>query len=760
MAGDPSNLLLANTVNEASENLTDAIQSVSKVARSLDPVKGTCQATATSLAQALADLDAVLVNAGMGLLEKPEGKTLNDQKAQLAELVQSFAPDITTLHGNRAGREVQQGAERVGLKIPQLVNTVSDTAALILNPAAAKKIVTQSKGFTSGLLDLVRDVETGGNNVEAIGQKAADKLGELLSSLRQAEDLLSEMLNVSKKVRATSAQLDMPGGKASRPYPETKELIVAAARNTTSAGSALQTNDFKNVGTVGVNAKSLARSIPPLISLVKDGLASLPDEATKTALKEATNDLVDASADLIQAASEVAQNDDLTTRAELKESWGTFMEAMPQFLAAVKRGAKGESAIDDGAESIAAVINRLNSLAIFAEAGLDLEGVKKSDASYEQMVPKVIAGLEKLAQFAPNFSKAPSLSEEQLGAAVAKFASGVSGLAEASLSSADKAPDSESQINIINATKAVALTAKQLVLASKDVNRDSSDVMAKRTLDSAVNAFPLAAKTLTGVLKGESRVEVPVAPAGSSPMEKAIAGILDISSVRANNSATPNSIVEAARNVSSSATPLVFAASQDDVDDGAMQALAQVRELVAEVKGAAASHPAVAADLKTNAKTVTQRMVNLMESAANLDRAAPGVSEKITHNSAALNAGLEGLVKVVNQMPGGSGITLHSAESIAKRTHQELSAAADYVKRVVSNLPKVPLGDGGNEKSLLDVLLPNFVSISLSLHLLFILSSSRFSLCLTSEHGPLRPLHRRCHRSPHCRLRECRKGIS
>eukprot|EP01128_Nolandella_sp_AFSM9_P006787 TRINITY_DN3568_c0_g1_i1.p1 TRINITY_DN3568_c0_g1~~TRINITY_DN3568_c0_g1_i1.p1 ORF type:complete len:2426 (+),score=783.97 TRINITY_DN3568_c0_g1_i1:67-7278(+) len=699
LAGDPTNLLLANNLTEASENLQEAIQSVNVVARSLDPVKGTCQATATALSQALADLDAVLVNAGMGLLEKPAGKSLTDQKAQLAELVQSFAPDITTLHGNRGGRDVQQGAERVALKIPQLVNTVSDTAALILNPAGAKKIVTQAKGFTSGLRDLVRDVETGGENVESVGQQAADKLGELLSSLKQAEDLLSEMLNVSKKVRGTAAQLNVPGKK--RDYAEIKDSIVAAARTTTSAGSSLQTQDFKNIGAVDVNAKSLARSLPPLVNLVRDGLASIPEQNTAAALKEATEDLIDSSADLIAAAREVASGDDLTSRAELKESWGTFMEAMPQFLAAVKRGAKGESAIDDGAESIAQVINRLNGLAIFAEAGLDLEGVKQSSASYDQMIPKVIAGLEKLAHFAPNFAKAGSISEDQLGAAVAKFANGVSGLAEAALSSADKAPDSESQINIINATKAVALTAKQLVLASKDVNKDQNDVMAQRTLTSAVSAFPLAAKTLTSVLKGEGRAEAPAVPSGGSPMEKAISGVMDIASVRANAAASPQTLIEAARNVSSSATPLVFAASQDDFDDGALEAMHTMRDMIADVKGAAKANPAVAPKLQSSAKTITQRMVNLLEASSNLDRSLPGVSEKITHNSAALNAGLEGLVSVINEMPGGSGITLHTAESIAERTHQELNAAAEYVKRVVSNLPKVPVGDGESEKSLI-----------------------------------------------------------
>ena len=95
------------------------------------------------------------------------------------------------------------------------------------------------------------------------------------------------------------------------------------------------------------------------------------------------------------------------------------------------------------------------------------------------------------------------MGEEQLGQSVAHFAAGVSALTESALAAALVAPDAETQQNVINATKAIALGAKQLVLSAKDVQKNKDDTLAARTLASATSAFPAAAATLTAVLKGE-----------------------------------------------------------------------------------------------------------------------------------------------------------------------------------------------------------------------------------------------------------------
>jgi hypothetical protein len=264
-------------------------------------------------------------------------------------------------------------------------------------------------------------------------------------------------------------------------------------------------------------------------------------------------------------------------------------------------------------------------------------------------VPKALAALDKLAASAPALGKAKEQTEEQLGSTVAAFTQAFLAVADAALVAADKAPDSESQQNVINGTKAVAIAAKQLVLTAKDVQRNKEDTMAQKTLASALASFPAATGTLASLLKGEtpSLPQGAGAPSGNS-VERARAGVLDIASVKAAATASATSVVESARAVSASATPLVFATSPEELNEGAGEALTAVQELVANVKGAGKGAPQQAPALQQATKAITEQMAALISAASVLDRDAKQ-SEAVAVASASLNDGLEALVGVVNK---------------------------------------------------------------------------------------------------------------
>lgn len=215
--------------------------------------------------------------------------------------------------------------------------------------------------------------------------------------------------------------------------------------------------------------------------------------------------------------------------------------------------------------------------------------------------------------------------------------------------------------------------------------------MLQKTLQSALAAFPAATSTLAQVLAGEGAGSSSAAQnsaTSASVVERAKAAVLDIASVKASAAASASSVVESARTVSQAASPLVFAASPEQLNQGASDALNAVQELVAQVKGAGKAAPAVAPQLQQATKAITEQMAALIGASSILDRNATQ-SEAVANASAQLNEGLQGLVGVVTKMPGGSGLVLHSAEDLEKRTDSELSAAVEYVKRVVSALPKV-----------------------------------------------------------------------
>lgn len=144
----------------------------------------------------------MLVNAGMGVLTAPSGKNESKAKHEMSELVQSFAPDIATLAEKTAPptRERQQAAERIQLKVPQLVNVTRAVAALNPNPNGAKKVVGVTNDFTKSLLLLVEDEEGVQGSRSGGAQTAIEKLGELLVQVKEAREIIGELKDVVQKV--------------------------------------------------------------------------------------------------------------------------------------------------------------------------------------------------------------------------------------------------------------------------------------------------------------------------------------------------------------------------------------------------------------------------------------------------------------------------------------------------------------------------------------------------------------------------------
>lgn len=449
-----------NAATQVSENL----DAVAAIVRDLDPAKQEIAGTAEEITKAISDLDTATVNAGVGLLEKPTGKNYGQLQKELSDMLNSFAPDIRTLQerAGTTGESLLQAAQRLKQKVPDFVASARDAAATSPSPQNAKKLLLQSKHFGNALLSLVNQCYVGGDNASEFAKSASDAIGELLGQLKASDDLLKELEEIVDKVKKMAEVLTQPGQPTGRSYPEIKEGIVSATRAVTAAASALKSCDFSRVGAVGLEAKTLARTLPALLGLVKDAVATTPDAPTKQRMVQGTTALIEAVAELIALAKNVSQEDNLVRRAEFSSGFEAFTQTVLEVLDSVKRGALGESKIDDGADALTRILNKLNTCAIFASAGQDLEGVKKVDAPFEKQAVTIVAAAEKLAGEVTSFKDVSNLSQDELGLVVEKLATGVVATAESLLSAADKATSSETTQSAINAGKAVAISAKQV----------------------------------------------------------------------------------------------------------------------------------------------------------------------------------------------------------------------------------------------------------------------------------------------------------
>jgi len=148
-------------------------------------------------------------------------------------------------------------------------------------------------------------------------------------------------------------------------------------------------------------------------------------------------------------------------------------------------------------------------------------------------------------------------------------------------------------------------------------------------------------------------------------------------------------IVEAARAVSVSATPLVFGGGSSVLVKGAETAKQAMQDLMSTINGARVQPP-----LKTNlvdaGKMVVQTLANLV-GASKGNRLDPAAHDVIAEASHALNTALEDVVKVVNNMPDGKGLFLHAKGFGVENTSSEaLNEAAELIKMALESLPTRP----------------------------------------------------------------------
>jgi len=678
LASDPSNNLLSDKVLEANRGVTNALNKVADVVKSLDPTMQAVKKTSGILTNAITDLELAAVNLEVGVPLQSAGKSKVDCQNELVELLQSLAPELRNFASDGNPDALCASADHLCLQIPQLVDATRGLASY--SGANAKKLLAQAKNLAGAMQRLANECYTGGPNTEKYNAEACSAVGDMLGGLKASTELFAEIDALVNKVDGLVSVLNQPFAPTGKPYPKLKDEVNELIRGVMSSGVALKTCDLTSIATIGVQAKALARTIPTLLNTARDAIATTQDPTAKEKLKSSIVSLIYATTGMIRQAKEVAIEDDLGNRADFDDKWNEFTQAVSKVLSNLQRGALGESKINAGSQLITNTINKLNTSAIFVSAGQELEGVEKTNMQVPQLIMKLTGQSNNLQTIAGQVAANAPKSQEDLGVAVESFSKLVSDICDTTLQVVEKQGDTEVQQNMINAAKAAAISAKQLILSAKDVQAHPGDSTAAATLQNAVAMFPRALQTFTSVVKGEGA-------ANTSALDAVYANILKaLTSGVSNPNSNAIQIIESARNITKAATPLVLGSSQSELVKGADDALHGIQDLLANINGAQVPTPSVKVALQNNGKQVGNSLAKLVE-ASKGNRLDPATHDKISESSLGLTKSLEGLVTAVNQMPGGAGLTLFGAAKEQPTTTGALDEAAEAIKRALASLP-------------------------------------------------------------------------
>jgi hypothetical protein len=703
LASNPSNTVFSTNVVQAQQDFDDAVAEVARIISELNPAKQAMIFTQETLREAISKLEISVINTEVGVLEKCT-KTKPELQLELCDLLQSLSPDIRLIASAADGQELQEAVEHISFQIPSLVGAAQGLAGY----SNSARLLGQAKALSQSIQKLIGECHKGGSGVGKLSDDVNNQIGEFLGNLKASEQILSEIDLIVDRVNSLPGQLGVAVPPSGRPYPEIKDLITGKTRAMMVAATGLKTCDLSAPGAVGLQSRNLAQTLPEILTLARDAIVTLQDPAMKEKLKVHTETLVFSVTDMISAAKEVLKEDDLTNRAEFNEKWGDFTNSVNKFLTTVKKGSVAENKIDAGTQTVSQIIGKLGTAAIFASAGQEFDDVAKTNETREQVVDRLVQSCGKLAPASGALSNSAQKTQDELGTNIQFLADLVSEVCESAMVLASKDPDTENQQNILNSAKAMALSAQQTILSAKNVQASPSDNVAGQNLSNSLNRFPRSIDTFVAVVKGG---DASAAAAGLGQLDKGRDAIRALKgSNRANDNVTALSIVESARAVSLSATPLVFGGSQSDLVKGTQGSLQAMTEFVSNLKGARVSGP-LKNDLVNSGNVVIDAMCDLIE-AAKGNRLDPATHDQIAEASHYLNKTLEDVVKNVNNMPDGKGLFLHAKGFGAENTTSTaLNEAAELIKMALESLPArdiakdIPAGKILTEEQLHDCLI-------------------------------------------------------
>jgi hypothetical protein len=177
-----------------------------------------------------------------------------------------------------------------------------------------------------------------------------------------------------------------------------------------------------NPGQVSLQAKALADIMPSIINQARDAIATTKDISAKAEIIKATKELILASKLMIESA----KNGD---QVKLNEAFKLTSEAIPRFIAAIKKGATAENQVSSSLEKIRTEVTKLNNQTIFAQAGqLDI-----SDRDPNFSLDDLVAATNAVGRSIIESAEATKVGVDAFGASAQNLSSAVLKMSESSI---------------------------------------------------------------------------------------------------------------------------------------------------------------------------------------------------------------------------------------------------------------------------------------------------------------------------------------
>jgi len=685
------------------QTLSESIKQLVNLTGNLNPGVQECVRTIQVLQAASAEIDKanIEVTTFGNVQNVAPAPNLQTAQSNTGNVCKQAAENLKTLV-NAVGnsKSVVSAAQTLQKTLPALVGAIKTTVATSSESSQKNKLLGNTKSVLDSFIAVVRAIQVADVNdkqstsvVAAKANETSSAIGLLLGDLQSVAQLQGELDRITKQISASVAGIKP--NSSGKSYQESRDELTSNAKELAGVLTTLLNSDKRNTGQVGIAANLAANTVANLFESVGSCVAATPEQVAKRELEAQAKQTGEQVVKLLAAVKATAAGDDKQVPV-LRQTFNEANTSLSNLLAAAKKGAVGELAMDKAIEGINQVITRLNTQSIFAQAGqLEVDRAAQS-VSIQSLQQGLQGASQKLATVAISLQKAAKGSDEELAKVCTELSQAVANVSSQAEKTAGRMPDSVSQQDVLSSAKSLAIASHQLILAGKDAQRLPNDNAAQNGLAASIKGVGESANNLLAAVqrssdeaaRGERELEI---------KKQAIVSLLkNVQPAKAN----AEDCVVAARKVLTATAELIYANDQNSIITAGNQAYNSLEELLTNSAGAAKLSPDVNIQrgVTTSAANVAKAMCDLLE-VGKLSRAEEANLPKFDAASGKVTAATTAYVEALRKLPNAQDLSLDEKGDLDKLAEEELMKCANIIKEAARALenakperkaPKIP----------------------------------------------------------------------
>ncbi|EFA78109.1 talinB [Heterostelium album PN500] len=683
--------------SSAAQSVSHGVQQLLVAINGMRPEQKEIDESIEIIQQAVVDLDSASLNAAIGLLENtaPAGKTATACQEELVEVSRELATAMKTflaapkVDPSNLGKAAKDTANI----LPKIVNISKQLASLTTNPDIKQTQLQLSKKLADNMLELMIHAKSGDVSDSKQAYNASQAIADILTSVKggvmQSRDCDESIQIINKSKETLYKPANDSKGKTYQEYrDDTTDIAKSLALGISSLVNAAKNKPEE----IGQNSLKVASIIPRLVESSRSTAAATNDAAAKQKLLDATNGIVDATANII-ADAKLASADHKNTalQSKINDNFKNITASIANLISALKAGDTGDRDIENALNTINRITTDLDAASLFAAAGqveADTEGYTPSQVQEE---------IEKQSQEIHDANKNLVAASEKTIEDVATNAKYIAELNEklatTSKVAAALTSDPSAQQAILNAARNVSAAVQTAVSASRSTHKNQTPAN-KNQLQATSKNVDECVDTLKSLTSSSTTTK------GIKELDQIAAEIrkqlsnYDSANATANQNASAEDVVTSAKSVAESIAYLVSTCNNapDEINDAAKGTTAAVKSLLQNAKGSTrlTDDAVIQQNVTEAAKDASNKILKLVQAAKNQrsDPSNPQVQNKLSEASSEVAEAINDVVAAAGDLPGGERAKklFQAGENLEEIAEKELKEAAKVIEEATAAL--------------------------------------------------------------------------